>query len=171
MHASAETGLVQQAQLEGKTLRPTAPASPWPPRADGRKAAPAPSRFSPVPPQQPRSTAGRGARSDTQVCRTCNGRRVISAAGGTLPCPACAGWRQRADYQPNRPLLNVQDLDLAALDALDVQRLSSIANGGSSAADSAASRPRRVPPMTEERRRAIQEGMQKRGPLPPDHKR
>lgn len=87
------------------------------------------------------------------LCRECGGRRMIKSSAGYLPCPVCVPWSQRPDYTP-RKLIENKDLNLTDIEDDDMNE-----------------KQRKPTVMTEERRLAIKQAMQNRGPLDQDHKR
>lgn len=87
------------------------------------------------------------------LCRECGGRRMIKSSAGYLPCPVCVPWSQRPDYTP-RKLIDSKDLNLTDIE------------------DTNSNEKQRKPTvMTEERRLAIKQAMQNRGPLDQEHRR
>lgn len=107
----------------------------------------------------------------TKLCKECGGRRMIRTSAGFLPCPVCVPWSLRQEYLERSTSTLVSPSDLKNLKkALDVD-----AEDGEVSTDAASDKdppPRRKEvKMTEERRLAIQRGMQGRGPLPEDHRR
>jgi hypothetical protein len=137
-----------------------APTSPWPLAAPTTRsgtngaAAPTPEAAAGL----RRAQAARAAAGS--VCRVCRGRRVVATTDGTRPCAACVGWRAGPDSQPGRRPVRLEDIDLKALVAPPEAPMS--------AAEEGAQQQRG---MSEARRQAIKEGMQRRGPLQSDHKR
>ena len=125
----------------------------------------------------------------TKLCKECGGRRMIPTSAGFLPCPVCVPWSKRPEYMERSSSTLVSQSDLKNLKkALEIDtdrdmataRASSDPNGptdsisasaGASSGSRAKQTARKEVKMTEERRRAIQRGMQGRGPLPEDHKR
>ena len=107
----------------------------------------------------------------TKLCKECGGRRMIRTSAGFLPCPVCVPWSLRQEYVERSTSTLVTPSDLNELkralgmdgDAADGEKQSD-ANGDDK-------RRKREVKMTEERRLAIQRGMQGRGPLPEDHRR
>ena len=114
---------------------------------------------------------------------------MIPTSAGFLPCPVCVPWSKRPEYMERSSSTLVSQSDLKNLKkALEIDtdrdmataRASSDPNGptdsisasaGASSGSRAKQTARKEVKMTEERRRAIQRGMQGRGPLPEDHKR
>jgi len=93
------------------------------------------------------------------LCRECGGRRVIkTSSAGYLPCPTCVPWRQRPDYIPGTLITN-KDLNLNKIEQAKVLE------------EETKKKQRRPTIMTEERRMAIKQAMQNRGPLDMEHKR
>ena len=102
---------------------------------------------------------------------------MIRTSAGFLPCPVCVPWSKRPEYMERSSSTLVSPSDLRNLkkalgvdvegDALPSDSMSNTAYS-SSGGDRKA---RKEVKMTEERRLAIQRGMQGRGPLPEDHKR
>ncbi|KAI8103397.1 hypothetical protein M9435_004736 [Picochlorum sp. BPE23] len=87
------------------------------------------------------------------LCRECGGRRMIKSSAGYLPCPVCVPWSQRPDYTP-RKLIDSKDLNLTDMEV-----------------DDSNEKQRKPTVMTEERRLAIKQAMQNRGPLAQEHRR
>eukprot|EP00889_Picochlorum_renovo_P002796 jgi/Picre1/29826/NNA_005208.t1 len=81
------------------------------------------------------------------------GRRMIKSSAGYLPCPVCVPWSQRPDYTP-RKLIDSKDLNLTDIED-----------------DDSNEKQRKPTVMTEERRLAIKQAMQNRGPLAQEHRR
>ena len=127
-------------------------------------------------------------RTAFRVCRECGGRRIIPSAAGPLPCPACVSWRRRPEYQPDRKLLTLEDINLKPLneskdDAKQtVVTEESVKDRDHSEGYNEEPQPQPQPQaqaqagkrargqMTEEKRLAIRDSMKKRGPLRSDHK-
>jgi len=107
----------------------------------------------------------------SRVCRECGGRRVIFSAAGPLPCPACISWQRRPDYNPERQLLTLKDLNLHPLDQGEVEERQVSEKITPVDTDKGRVHRRRLVQMTEERRLAIKRSMQQRGPLNLDHRR
>lgn len=179
LHCSAEESDGRNAGLKGETSGESQPTfssqtsspTPWP-----ASSWPRPS----------------GSSSPSPVCRECRGRGVISSAAGPLPCPACISWRRRPDKnnKAGQPLLSVQDTDTKSLDQTPLSSETVDSNGSTNSApeylDSGSSsgeeennggnlsrkpKDRRGQNMTEQKRLAIKQAMQGRGPLDLDHKR
>ena len=115
---------------------------------------------------------------------------MIRTSAGFLPCPVCVPWSKRPEYmeRPSSTLVSPSDLKnlKKALGIGDADGDGAAPGGGrnesidptASASTTGGSRGqgttqpvRKEVKMTEERRLAIQRGMQGRGPLPEDHKR
>lgn len=95
------------------------------------------------------------------LCRECGGRRVIkTSSAGYLPCPTCVPWRQRPDYIPGKLITN-KDLNLNRIEQQKILKEEKERK----------KKPRRPIVMTEERRLAIKQAMQNRGPLDEEHRR
>lgn len=117
------------------------------------------------------ATNGSNVYLSTKLCKECGGRRMIRTSAGFLPCPVCVPWSLRQEYVERSTSTLVTPSDLNDLkkalgmdgDAGDGEKQSD-ANGDDK-------RRKREVKMTEERRLAIQRGMQGRGPLPEDHRR
>jgi hypothetical protein len=96
---------------------------------------------------------------------------MIRTSAGFLPCPVCVPWSLRQEYLERSTSTLVSQSDLKNLKkALGVD-VADADGDPKSTMNGATKSPRREVKMTEERRRAIQRGMQGRGPLQEDHKR
>ena len=83
---------------------------------------------------------------------------MIKSSAGYLPCPVCVPWSKRPDYVPKKLISNT-DLNLKEY------------NTSEDDLNGSRKKERKPTVMTEERRLAIKQAMQNRGPLDREHRR